>query len=133
VKQSASSFGASNDNAIEVYAFSVCLCTILGTSSIRGSHRSNLREVVAASGHSSLSTRVNRAVVAPIMFVNASDGGAEAIETFARSTRGLDVAKRSIGCIAIVRSHVASIVEPSTGIRRRAVDCSCSSSDETGS
>jgi hypothetical protein len=44
--------------------------------------------------------------VAPITFINASDGGAEAIETIAGSTRGLDVAKRSIGCIAIVRFHV---------------------------
>ena len=72
----------------------------------RGSHRSNFREVVAASRHSSLSTRANRAVVAPIMFFNANDGGAEAIETFAGSTSGLDVAMRSIGCIAIVRFHV---------------------------
>jgi hypothetical protein len=67
------------------------------------------------------------------MFFNASDGGAEAMETFAGSTRGLDVAKRSIGCIATIQFPFASIVEPSTGIRRRAVDCSCSSSDETGS
>ena len=50
---SAPSFGASNDNAVEDYAFSVCLCTIVGTSSIRESLRSNFREVVAASGASS--------------------------------------------------------------------------------
>ena len=68
--------------------------------------RGNSEAVAAVYTLSSLSMRVNRCVVAPIMFVNASDGGAEAIETFARSTRGLDVAKRSIGCIAIVRSHV---------------------------
>jgi hypothetical protein len=49
----------------------------------------------------------------PITLISASNGSTGAIEPFAGTTRGFDVAIRSIGCIARVRIDVRA--------RRRAI------------
>jgi hypothetical protein len=83
--------------------------------------RGNSEAVAAVYTLSSLSTRANRAPMASITPVSASDGSTEAIKSFVRSTRGFDVAIRSIGCIARIQIHIRA--------HRRAINSNPTSSN----